>query len=127
MNAIRFRFCTLLAVLIVASGCVRIIPRAPLPASQGWKSLRGQDPRHLDPAVVKDYHEYIQRLPRRERIQVTESSIHLFENVNGQHAVLFEIGRPGFFAETIWAYVLVYDASNKRIEVIKFKTRRSLS
>ena len=78
----------------------------------------------LDPAITIDYRDYLRKQPS----QVTEESIHFFENTNGQHAVFFEVGRPPFigFSEIIYAHVLVYDQSNKRIKVIKYRSSARL-
>jgi hypothetical protein len=126
MNFTRLTLFLFAALLVFAAGCTT--PRDPLPTLKGWKLLRGQDPRSLDPAIVKDYRQYIQQLPEKERVQVTEGSIHLYENSNGQHAVLFEIGRPSFIglSEIIYARILIYDRNSKRIEVRNYRYRERL-
>jgi hypothetical protein len=114
-----------MTVLVLVSGCVS--PKNPVPASQGWTVMFNQDVRKLHQDIREDYHSYIQQLPARERNQLTESDMHFLRNANGQHAVSFDIGRPGFWGDVIWTHVLIYDANNKRIKVIKIKSRHTLS
>jgi hypothetical protein len=121
MNITRFTIC--LTVVILAAGCMLTTPSHPLRASQGWNRVYYQ----LNPAITADYQNYIQRLPQKDRRQLTESSIHFFENTNGQHAVLFEIGRKGVWGTVVWAHVLVYGADNKRMKTMHYKSRESMS
>ena len=82
MPLTRFAFCLCMAVLMRASGCMT--PRNPLSRSEGWKFMWDQDPSNLDPALVKDYQEYVTKLPRKESIQLSKTSYHFFERTNGQ-------------------------------------------
>lgn len=126
MKSTQFTIYLCMTVLVFASGCASPQPRDPLPASEGWRVLYDQDIRKLPQDIINDYQAYIQKLPRKERIQLTESSLHFSGNKNGQHAVSFDIKRPAFIGFTIWTYVLVYDKDNKRIKATQFKSRGSL-
>lgn len=125
MKTVSSNLFAIIALLAISSGCIS--PRNPLSRPEGWKLMREQDPRNLDPALVKDYQEYVNKLPRKERIQLSETSYHFFERTNGQHAVFFEIGRPAMFGEVIWAHVLIYDAKNKRVKAMKYRSDRSVT
>ena len=90
--------------------------------------LLARDYMRLDQKITDDYKDYISKLSDRERWQITDSSIHYFGNTNGQHAVAFDISRPPFIGiiETIWTHILIYDDTNQRIKVAKYKSGESL-
>jgi hypothetical protein len=129
MNTINFTGCLVLAVLLFALGCASKRKQDTLAASQGWKPPITRD-LNLDKKVIVDYKAYIQRMPPNQRSQLTDGSIHFFTNANnGQHAVCFDIGRPSSFfgsSEGIYTHVLVYDQSNKRIQVVNYRSRSRL-
>ena len=77
-------------------------------------------------AISDDTQEFVNKLPvdrvpdycgggtRRWCYWIT--SMTLFEDGTGQHAVSFEIPRHG----TRWGYVIIYDKSNKRIKAVRY-------
>jgi hypothetical protein len=118
VNTTRFTLGVLFAALICVAGCVT--KPAPDPLA-GWQLSRDQDPSKLDKAIWGDYHNYIQKLPDRERKFV--GIIYLLEDKTGQHAVKLEIPLNG-----VWVYhVLIYDKDNNRIKAIKYADGRYAS
>jgi hypothetical protein len=83
----------------------------------GWTYLLHTSHSHFDKAVVDDYWEYIRSLPPEESKWVDEDSINEYEDSSGNHAVKIEIPVNGIW----WEHVIIYDRSNKRIQVIKYK------
>jgi hypothetical protein len=77
----------------------------------GWKVVPVETP---DKAITKDYQDYIQQLPAKER-KFTGALLFL-ENGTGQHAITIIVNLYG----TEWTYVLVYDKEDKRIKVKKY-------
>lgn len=102
--------CVLLTAFFWAAGCATS-QSDPLAS---WEPLYGYERETFDKAVKNDYQSYINGLPDRERGFV--GPIQLLKNENGQHSVRIEIARNG----TDWAHVLIYDAQNKRVKVIKY-------
>ena len=78
----------------------------------GWKPDFSPPP--IYQAIEKDYNDYIQTLPPKERQSI--GPIVFFEDTSGQHAVEITIGLNG----TNWEHVLIYDKDNKRIKIIKY-------
>jgi len=69
-----------------------------------------------DPAITRDYQDYIEKLPPEERRLV--GSVEFFEDGTGRQAVKITIDWHG----TWWRHVLIYDKDNNRIRVIKHKS-----
>jgi hypothetical protein len=129
MKTLYFAICLCTTVLAFASGCASPKPRDRLPVSEGWRRLlTAREIGTIPTEVIENYKAYIQKLPAKERNQLTEGSVHFFENPDGRHAVHFEIGRDAFIgvSEIIYAHVLVYDQSNKRVKVMKYRSRSRL-
>ena len=124
MNATRFTFCLLVAVLASVTGCVTKPRSNPL---EGWKLSWSHDPNQLNKAISDDYQNYIQKLPPQERARVIESNIWFLEDLTGQHAVKISIPLEGFWSGIWWDHILIYDRNNKRIKTIKYKSGRYLS
>ena len=81
-----------------------------------WKCDYDTQP---DKAIVEDYQGYIQTLPPDQRgsLIVNQYLVKLFEDGTGGHAMQIEINSGGIF----WTHVLIYDKSNKRIDVLKYE------
>jgi hypothetical protein len=116
MNTTRFTFCILLAALVWAAGCAS---RTPDPLV-GWKVDFDHQP---DQAIVKDYQDFIQKLPAKERDYVGTTDF--VEDGTGQHAVSIEVFSN--HTNAAWRYALIYNKENKRIKVIKYGFRRFMS
>jgi hypothetical protein len=97
-----------LAALVLGSGCATRIPDPLL----GWK--RADYLAEPNETIVKDYQDYIQKLPPEEKKFAYVN--HFFEDGTGQHAVQIKIPLHG----TWWEHVLIYDKDNKRVKTIKF-------
>ena len=92
------------------SGCVVSKPTSdPL---AGWHFYSRTK---ISQAITQDYQDYIQTLPAAQKYFVGRPDF--FENEIGQHAVKIEIDLNGTWRE----HILIYDANNKRIQVIKYK------
>lgn len=105
INFFGLTFLALCAALVWSVGCATPNPLA------GWKVNFDHD---LDQTIVKDYQDYIEKLPPKEKKFAYLN--HTFENGTGQHAVQIEIPLNG----TWWEHVLIYDKDNKRIKTIKY-------
>jgi hypothetical protein len=106
----RLIFSFLLATIVWTAGCTMFARHSdPL---VGWKPEFNSRP--SDQIIEKDYQDYIQKLPPKER--TSAGPIFYFEDGTGQQAVKIEIGVNG----TSWVHVLIYDKDNKRIKVIKY-------
>jgi hypothetical protein len=79
----------------------------------GWQIAFGEEPNQ---AIVKDYQDYIQKLPPKDNNYV--GPIFYYKDGTGQHAVGMEIFVKGENAS--WHYVLIYDKENKRIKAIRY-------
>jgi hypothetical protein len=101
----------LFAGFVWTVGCAGLARQHPDPLA-GWKP--DFDSRPSDQAIEKDYQNYIQKLPTKERISA--GPVESFQDGTGQHAVRIIIGING----TVWENVLIYDKDNKRIKVIKY-------
>lgn len=108
----------LTAILFCATGCAWLLTggttsrQSPDPLA-GWKVDFGHRPSQ---AIEKDYHDYIQKIPTKEKEFV--GSVEFLENGLGQHAIDIKTGANGRW----WRHVLIYDKSGKRIKVIVYKT-----
>ena len=102
-------FLVLIAMLVLGFGCNTSKPD-PL---AGWQIVHNYAP---DPAIVKDYQDYIQKLPAKDNNYV--GSVFYYEDGTGQHAISMEIFVKGENAS--WHYVLIYDKENKRIKAIRY-------
>jgi hypothetical protein len=91
-------------------GCAYKAPPDPL---AGWQKVYSHDP---DPVIEKDYQDYIQKIPTKEKDFVI--GVAYFEDGTGQHAINFAVGVNGRYTR----HILIYDKENKRIKVIKYKT-----
>jgi len=109
-------FLVLTAMFLLGFGCNTSKP-TPDPLA-GWKVDLDHDP---DQAIEKDYHDYIQKLPPKEREHA--GLIHMLVDGTGQHAINMTIGLNG----TDWQHVLIYDKNDKRIKTIKYVSGHSAS
>jgi hypothetical protein len=108
MKITRFTFCILLAAIVWIVGCVSTTN--PLPA---WKADLDENPNQT---IVKDYQDYIQKLPPKERNYI--GPVFYLEDGTGQHAISVEVFVKGKNAS--WHYAIIYDKENKRVKVIKY-------
>ena len=106
----------MLAFFVFGFGCNTSKP-TPDPLAE-WQKIYTHDP---DPAIVKDYQDYIQSLSSKEKKYATYDDE--FEDGTGRHAVLITIGLNG----TNWRHILIYDKDNKRIKTIKYVSGNSAS
>ena len=105
-----YGFILALCVMIL-SGCSCSAPKpAPDPLA-GWQKVYNYDP---DPAIVKDWQDYIQALPSKNGF----GPYFYYKDGTGQHAVDVEVAVKG--KNAIWHYAFFYDKENKRIKVIKY-------
>jgi hypothetical protein len=110
MKITRITFCILFAAFFSVAGCVQ--KPAPDPLA-GWQEVYNHDP---DPAIVKDYQDYIQKLPPTDNNYV--GPILYFRDGTGQSAISMEIFVKG--ANACWHYVIIYDKANKRVKAIRY-------
>jgi hypothetical protein len=110
MNTTRFVFYIFLAAFLCTVGCVGLWHH-PDPLA-GWKPDFTSRP--SDQAIERNYQDYIQQLPTKERNAV--GPVFFFEDGTGQHAVAIEVSISG----KEWRHVLIYDKLNKRIKAIKY-------
>lgn len=111
------RFWLILPILLTAfalvAGCAGLVHHSdPL---AGWQIAYNQDPSRT---IVKDYQDYIQMLPTKQRNDVLVK--HYYKDGTGQHAVQIEVGVTGIFNGTLWEHILIYDKDDKRIRVMKY-------
>jgi hypothetical protein len=112
MEYARFSSCVLLAVCLWIVGCSTPEPIAdPL---TGWKFCYRDNPARSNKAIEDDCQDYIKTLAPEKRSFT--STIEMYEDGTGQHAVKIRRGVNG----TWWEHVLIYDRDNKRIKVYKF-------
>jgi len=108
-------FLMLMAMFVLGFGC-----NAPKPTPDplaGWKVDLDHSP---DPAIEKDYHDFIQKLPPEgKRIAGVNGFL---KDGTGQHAIGMEIFE--YNQNASWQYALIYDKDDKRIKVIKYGYRR---
>lgn len=124
MNVIRLSFWILLAGFLLTVGCAIHKHSDPL---ADWKISLSRDSDKLDQAIKEDCWDYIHKLPREQQGGLTKYDIWFYENSTGQHAVKFTVSTKGFIGDVLWDHLLVYDANNKRIKAMKYKSGRSLS
>ena len=111
----------LLAALVCTSSCTTVRHSSPL---EGWKGgTTAYEGCPYGKAIIDDYRNYIEKLPRKERYYVSDFDIRFFEDGTGQHAVQISIPLNGVWRE----HVLIYDKDNKRIKVIKYASGRYAS
>jgi hypothetical protein len=110
----RLIFSFLLAVTVLAGCATQKYDRM-----AGWTVVDfNQQP---DQAIVKDYHNYAQKLPPEEKIDRTNpmfSKAGFLEDGTGRHAVIMVSAN-----ETWEQHILIYDKNNKRTKVIVRKLR----
>jgi hypothetical protein len=109
MNITRFTFGMFLAAFVWVVGCATPNPLA------GWRPASANP----DQAIENDYHDYIQKLPPKEKEFMGPSQY--FEDGTGQHAVRIETDIDG---KKRWFHILVYDKDNKRIKTTKYYSGR---
>jgi hypothetical protein len=112
MNIIQLSFCVLLAGSFCWNGC-ELFASHTNPIA-GWEvaDYVGQ-PNEM---IVKDYQDFIQTLPAKEKSLVDSASISYFKDATGQHAIKIEIPQNGIW----WEYVLIYGKDNERIKTVKY-------
>jgi hypothetical protein len=113
MKIIQFTVCFLLAMFLCGFGCSSPKP-TPDPLA-GWQ-LDFSPPGPGDKIIEKDYQDYIQKLPAKDKNYV--GPIFYYKDGTGQHAVGMEIFVKGENAS--WHYLLIYDKENKRIKAIRY-------
>ena len=101
--------CILLAAVVWTAGCIPFIHHSdPL---AGWKIDFNHQP---DQAIEKDYKDYIEKLPPKEKRSVRLGQY--FKDGTGQHAIEIVVGLNGVY----WRHILIYDKANERIKKIKY-------
>jgi hypothetical protein len=98
-----------LALLILTQGCAALIPHHDPVAN--WKLEIGHEPTE---SITRDYKDFIARLPDNER--KTASVMGFFTHPSGKRAIKIETN-PN---RTSWTYVLIYDATDRRIKTIRY-------
>jgi hypothetical protein len=116
MKIQQFIFSFLLVMFLCGFGCSSSKP-APDPLA-GWQLDFNHEP---DPAIAKDYQDYIQKLSFEEKGHALPI-VKYFKDGTGQHAIQITIGFG-----TDWEYVLNYDKDNKRTKTIKYVSGHSYS
>jgi len=93
---------------------LRLNPPDPDPLV-GWKSKPGVRPK----AITEDYQNYIGTLPPNQRKALIENEylVQLFEDSSGAHALQIKI----LVYRTSWKHVLIYDQSDTRVKVLKYR------
>ena len=125
MKTIRVLPFVLLALIVCNPGCLTYNHSDAL---AGWEHVPGGDWDKLKLAIQDDYVAYIHTLPWREQNTLGDDPIiHLFKDSTGQHAIRLTTYVPGIFSDILWDHILVYDAHNKRIKTIKYRSGRSMS
>lgn len=109
MKITQFTFYVMMSVTLMSTSCG--IFRRPDPLA-GWQMELDKEP---DSVIVKDYQDYIEKLPYQEK-KFVQGGIWFFKNATGQHAIRIEIPVNGTWRE----HVLIYDEDNKRIRTIKY-------
>jgi hypothetical protein len=119
MSATRLiSWCLPIGVFVLTVGCDSKPQPDPL---VGWKKWGKDTGYPLDKAIVEDYEAYIKTLPQWEKEHAQSGYNQFFcEDGTGQHAV--EVGIP--VNGTWWKHVLIYDRTNKRMRVIKYRSGR---
>jgi len=119
-------FALLLGALTLAAGCATRLGRNPL---EGWRGV-GSAYRTNCPfgqAIIDDYQSYIQNLPVKERVSVSDFRIDFFESETSERAVTIKVDSYGTFGGKEWTHVLIYDRANKRIKSMKYVSGHFLS
>jgi len=98
-------FLMVAAMFVLGLGCKTPDPLA------GWQKTYGEEPSQ----IVKDYQDYIQKLPPEERNYV--GPVFYYKDSTGQQALTFEVDKYG---KDVWSHYLFYDKNNKRIKVVKY-------
>ena len=103
-----FGFILALCVMVVSGCSCTTTKQDPL---AGWQKTYGEVPSQ----IVKDYQDYIQKLPPEERNYV--GPVFYYKDSTEQQAVTFEVDKYG---KDVWNHYLFYDKNNKRIKAVKF-------
>jgi hypothetical protein len=121
-------FLLLIGFLTVSTGCKAKDPLA------GWNKYMisdtgadgigqtGVDASHFpDKAITDDYQAYIKTMPSDlSYLAKTQALLCFFDDGTGQHGIEITIQAYG----EVWAHVLIYDKSDKRIKTIKYLKER---
>jgi hypothetical protein len=83
----------------------------------GWKKYDTSTGYPVDKAITADCQAYINTLPKKERELAKEFQL-FCDDGKGQHAIEISIPLDG----TWWKHVLIYDKTNKRVKVIKYRS-----
>ena len=123
MKIIKRSFCLLLLILFSVSGCAT--GRNTL---EGWKAVQKTNrgcPFHE--SVCDDYKRYINKLSSQQKTLLNDSSVSFYEDGGGRHAVLIrDVWKRGWVFNYTYNHVLIYNKSNKRIRVIRYRTGKYL-
>ena len=112
-HLIVFRHSVVLMLVLLAGGCSA--PKQSGDFLASWRLDRSGKP---DPAIERDYNQYMYALPLQQRIASKPGQF--LEDGNGGHAVVIEVAVNG----TWYYHVLIYDNTNRRIKVIKYSPGR---
>jgi hypothetical protein len=118
-------FILLVATLVLSAGCE---PKSEPDPVAGWKkfgSFAGfpatDTGYRLDATIMADYQAYISSLSPDEKAETKSGALLYFcEDGNGQHAIQVVMAINGNY----WTHVLIYDKSNKRVKLIKYRSGR---
>jgi hypothetical protein len=119
MKITKLSFCLL--ILFSVSGCA-----TGRNALQGWKAdqkAHGGCP--FDKSVCDDYKHYIDKLSSDQKAILRDWDISFYEDGSGRHAVMIRnVRKLGWVYNYTYNHVLIYDKSNRRIKVIRYRTGR---
>jgi hypothetical protein len=107
INILKLTLGSLLVAYICGGGCAtRSDPLA------GWRIDYHNQP---DPAIERDYHDYIQKLPANQNDFI--GTVDFLRDDTGRHAIHIKVGANNRW----WEHVLIYDKDNRRIQVLKYR------
>ena len=117
MKFITWSFSLLLLILFSVSGCAT--GRNSL---QGWKTVqKAHEGCPFHKLVCDDCKRYIDKLSSEQK--TLGLNISFQEDGSGRHAVVISnVWKEGWVFNSTYDHVLIYDKSNKRIKVIKYRT-----
>jgi hypothetical protein len=123
MKITKSSFSLLLIVLFSVCGCAT--GRNPL---QGWKPTpKAQGGCPFDAAICDDYKRYIDNLSSAQKALISDWDISFYDAGDGRHAVMItNVRKLGWVYNYTYTHILIYDKSNRRIKVIRYRTGKYL-
>ena len=121
------RFSSIVVFIVAAAAVTACKPSQQADPLVGWTIKSGSfiglpatdTGYRLDQTITADYEAYINALPSEEKAHAKlGAELYLAEDGSGQHAVKIIIPLKG----TYWTHVLVYDKSDKRVKLIKYRS-----